>query len=261
MSSSKKPTYEELPVDIHHYIFNDIYLYELLNMYAAPATKTIHYMLNSYGMGELVRMIKSHIIDKLFTYVLRGSDLITILSSNITSADDFISAFMKKNIKLSIQRTGTIGVSVSLLNTKTGYEHSLTINKKTGTILSEEWKLNDKPHRIGQPAYIIWYGDGTRSEYWYENGLFHRNGGPAVIERNHTGIKVEKWYKNNLLHRTGSPAFTEWYDNRNIKSEYWYENNQLHRSNGPAIIMYKQNGQKSFESWYIHGINQKEKHY
>ena len=253
-------SYEKLPIDIHHYIFNDIYLYELLNMYAIPASKEMHYMLDLYGMGKLVKMIKDNIVNKLFTYVLRGSDLITILNSNITSSDDFISAFMKKNIKLSIPKTGTSSGSVSLLNTKTGAEYILIINKK-GTILSEEWKLNSKPHRIGQPAYIIWYGDGTRSEYWYENGLFHRNGAPAVIERNHTGVKIEKWYKNNLLHRTGLPAYTEWYDNRTIKSEYWYENNQLHRSNGPAIIMYKQNGQKLFESWYIHGINQKEKHY
>ena len=83
-------------------------------------------MLESYGIGKLLGMIKAHIVNKLFMYILRGSHMITILNSNIKSPTDLIDAFMKKNIKLSIHDN-----SVSMTDTKTGIERVLTINQKT----------------------------------------------------------------------------------------------------------------------------------
>lgn len=244
--------YEKIPEDIHHYIFNDIYLYELLNMYKNPASKNIHYMLETYGIGKLLEMIKTHIVDKKFAYVLRGSDLTVILHSNINSSADLIEAFLKKNIILSV-----VGNVVSIVYLNKGIERILYINHN-GTFQSEEWKLNGQFHRTDAPAIQKWNSSGIKSDYWYENDQLHRIGNPAVIERNHTGVKKEGWYKNGLLHRIGLPAVTEWYDNRNIKSESYYENNQLHRIGKPALITRSSKGKTEYEAWYTNGHMQKE---
>ncbi len=92
----------------------------------------------------------------------------------------------------------------------------------TNDLTSISYTLNNKLHKIGEPAVVERDGKVLR---WYIYGMEHNDNGPAIVSD-----KYKEWFRYGLHHRIGGPAI--------IAPEYiaWMENGLLHRDDGPAII-------------------------
>jgi len=53
----------------------------------------------------------------------------------------------------------------------------------TGIVIAEKWYYKNRLHRNGNPAWIEYYKDGTKSmERWYTRGLLHKQDGQAIVQ-------------------------------------------------------------------------------
>ena len=111
------------------------------------------------------------------------------------------------------------------------------------TMISQDWYINDKLHRDDGPAQIT-INTNDDIEYiehvWYFNNAVHRTDGPAKM--NYTGIDTmtkvsEVWYNKGVRHRVNAPAETHWDKNGNIIQTIWYKYNRIHRDDGPAYMV------------------------
>lgn len=129
-----------------------------------------------------------------------------------------------------------------------------------------EWYLNDKLHRIDNPA-IKWHNG---NEDWYIEGQRHReNDLPALIING----KSKQWYIQGKRHRLGNPAiehdngWEEWYvedkKHRNNglpaitgQGKEWYIQGKRHREEGPAIDL-----SSGYKEWWINGEHLSEENF
>ena len=109
----------------------------------------------------------------------------------------------------------------------------------------ENYYKDGKLHRIGGPAYKLYYANSKAIgiELYCIEGKKHREDGPAYISYYEDGqISSEQYYKNGKLHREDGPAVIKNNDNGSIKEELYYQNNKLYRSEGPVAVYYDKNG-------------------
>lgn len=89
---------------------------------------------------------------------------------------------------------------------------------KDGSISAEHYYLDNKKHRVDEPAEIYYYNDGSiEVERYYQTGELHRVDGSASISYNEYGfsINTERYYKHgveiDLTAFTGlTPSTPEW---------------------------------------------------
>jgi len=68
-------------------------------------------------------------------------------------------------------------------------------NRITKNIVREAYYINGELDRIGAPANIMWYADGSLyKESYYIKGFLHNENGPAIIEYGEDGTIVKKYY-------------------------------------------------------------------
>ena len=105
--------------------------------------------------------------------------------SIITFENGLISKLEYRNEKNELHRNPKIGPAVISYY-------------KNGNISYEEYWVNDKKHRLGEPSFIRYYENGNihYEEYWV-NGKKHRLDGPAIIEYFENGnIHYEQYWVN-----------------------------------------------------------------
>jgi hypothetical protein len=101
---------------------------------------------------------------------------------------------------------------------------------ETGRIKREEYAHEGEYHRLGGPALIEYFPDGSRrTESWYRHGVRHRDplDGPACIIKFDDGVQFEEYLVNGQLHR--DPAI------------------------GPAGITRSATGDVLHRSWWVNG--------
>ena len=81
-----------------------------------------------------------------------------------------------------------------------------------------------KPYCKDGPAWIRIEKDGSKSEAWYNSkGFCSRVGFPASISSYANGTQIEEWYSEGHLHRMDGPAIIQTYrDGSGYKA--WYRN-------------------------------------
>lgn len=94
---------------------------------------------------------------------------------------------------------------------------------------------------------------GYYTETWQdERNICHRLGLPAHIEYYPNGtISKEIYYVGGVRHRLDGPADIEYYLNGSVYSESFVKNGDMDRRDGPARIDYSDDGSIISEAFYI----------
>lgn len=143
------------------------------------------------------------------------------------------------------------------------YSVTITKDKRTGAILGEFWRRNQKLDRDGEPARIN-YSRETRNvtqQVWCTDDQPDRlEDKPAHIHYDPVSgaVTAEHWFVSGRLHRDGDkPASIEYNEeNGNIIKEVYAKNGDIHRNLnlGPAIIEYDPVSKKVVsQDWYVDG--------
>ena len=123
------------------------------------------------------------------------------------------------------------------------------------------WNYNHVS-KDNEPTIIEWYDDGTiKSEKYEVDYRPHRLEGPAAIYYDENGVvRIESYYYNGNLHRPslsqgGGPAIIKYDKYGNIGQELYYYNGKLHRpvEEGPAEIIYGVYGMIHSVEFYVDG--------
>jgi len=125
-----------------------------------------------------------------------------------------------------------------------------------GNVATKAWRIGNKLHRKGAPAFIAYRYDGSlEMKVWYINDQeYCEDGGASEICYFANGsVSYEEWYDGERQHRVDGPACIRYHENGAVKAMMWYVDDELHCTSGPAYRMYHADGSLKLEEWYWHG--------
>lgn len=112
-----------------------------------------------------------------------------------------------------------------------------------GGIHTQEWHLNNDPHRRNGPAYLEYDlgGELTGVRYATFSDL-HNEDGPALLCKNADGTTTAAWFKNGVLHNERGPAIVV-YSNvgRVLQTSYYIEGEPPKPQSHPRALFEKPN--------------------
>lgn len=129
----------------------------------------------------------------------------------------------------------------------------------SGNIRIRWYYINDKLHKVNEPAMIIYFEDGRESEVaYYLNNMMHNKNGPAYSSFYDNGAQnkiiwcVNGYYFNHQS--PNSPAYITFYKSGQVKCQQYYSKVKTKKAShitnldrdfniGPAEICYHENGQ------------------
>lgn len=89
-------------------------------------------------------------------------------------------------------------------------------------------------------------------ESWADaDGYQHRVGGPAIVTSYDNGTRVEEWFVHGLPHRVDGPQLRRTTGDGRVE-EWWRVDGGFHRVDGPAIVEVDRYGNRYEEHW-VHG--------